>query len=119
MQLNCRDNEECVFVSYGDDGVAYYAIQKAFMDGKLEWEKPMICHLYPLRFNKVGNITYANFEYVPKLCAAACRKGKDEAIYLSDFLKKPLVRRYGQEWYQKFEKTCKIMRIKSNEAARL
>lgn len=119
LELSCRDNEECVFVSYGEDDVAYCAIQKAYMDGRLEWEKPMSCHLYPIRLNKVGNITYANYEYIPKLCAAACIKGKEETIYLSDFLKEPLVRRYGLQWYEKFEETCKKMRMKSNEAARL
>lgn len=118
LELNCRDNEECIFVSYSD-GIAYCAIQKAFIEGRLDWEKPLSCHLYPIRFNKVGNITYANFEYVPKLCSAACRKGEKENIYLADFLKKPLVRRFGQNWYEKFMKACKKIRMKSNEAATL
>ena len=119
LELNCRDNKECVFVSYSDEGVAYCAIQKAFMEERLEWEKPLSCHLYPIRLNKVGNITYANFKYVPKLCSVACRKGEKENNYLSDFLKKPLIRRFGQDWYRKFQKACKEMRIKSNEAVTL
>ncbi|MEL7832439.1 DUF3109 family protein [Fodinibius sp. Rm-B-1B1-1] len=119
LELSCRDNAECIFVSYSKDGVAYCAIQKAYLDDKLEWEKPMSCHLYPLRLNKVGNITYANFEYIPKLCAAACSKGKEEVIYLSDFLKEPLIRRFGKQWYEKFQETCKEMRMKSNEAVTL
>lgn len=119
LELNCRGNKECVFVSYSNGNIAYCAIQKAYMDGKLGWEKPMSCHLYPLRLNKVGNITYANFEYIPKLCSSACSKGKDEATYLSDFLKMPLIRRFGEEWFEEFQETCKEMRMKSNEAVTL
>lgn len=120
MELSCRDNnKECIFVSYGNNNVAYCAIQKAYKDGRLKWEKPLSCHLYPIRLQKVGHITYANFEYVPKLCRAACEKGEEKGIYLSDFLEKPLTRRFGKKWYQKFQDTCKEIRMKSFEAARL
>ncbi|MGM0545943.1 MAG: DUF3109 family protein [Bacteroidota bacterium] len=116
LELSCRDNEECVFVTYEDD-VAYCSIQKAFMEGRIEWEKPVSCHLYPIRLKKVGAIEYANFEYVNKLCAPACIKGEKENIYLSEFLEKPLTRRYGKAWYRKFEETCKEIRMQNNEAA--
>lgn len=116
LELSCRDNEECVFVTYEDD-VAYCAIQKGFMEGRIEWEKPVSCHLYPIRLKKVGAIEYANFEYVNKLCAPACIKGEKENIYLSEFLEKPLTRRYGNAWYREFEETCKEIRMQNNEAA--
>ena len=116
LELSCRDNEECVFVTY-KEYVAYCAIQKAFLEDRIEWEKPISCHLYPIRLKKVGGTEYANFEYVNKLCSAACMKGEKEDVYLSEFLKKPLVRRYGQDWYDDFEEKCKEMRIKNDEAA--
>ncbi|MDZ7658478.1 DUF3109 family protein [Fodinibius sp.] len=116
LELSCRDNEECIFVTYEDD-IAYCAIQKAFLEGRIEWEKPISCHLYPIRLKKVGEKEYANFEYINKLCSAACIKGEKENIYLSEFLKEPLVRRYGKDWYNEFEEKCKEMRIKNNKAA--
>lgn len=115
LELSCRENEECIFVIY-DDGVAYCAIQKAFLEGRIEWEKPISCHLYPIRLKKVGETEYANFEYINKLCSAACLKGEKENIYLSEFLKEPLVRRYGKDWYDEFEERCKEMRILNTEA---
>lgn len=118
LDLSCRGNEECVFVIY-EDNVVYCAIQKAYMEGRLEWEKPLSCHLYPIRFKKAGEIEYANFEYVDRLCSSACTKGKKENIYLSEFLKQPLIRRYGRNWYDEFEEKCKVMRIKNREAAAL
>jgi Fe-S-cluster containining protein len=116
LELSCRENEECIFVTYEDD-IAYCAIQKAFLEGRIEWEKPISCHLYPIRLKRVGEIEYANFEYINKLCSAACVKGEKEDVYLSDLLEKPLVRRYGKDWYDEFEEKCKEMRIKSDEAA--
>lgn len=116
LELSCRDNEECIFVTYDDD-VAYCAIQKAYLEGRIKWEKPISCYLYPIRLKKVGKIEYANFEYINKLCSAACKKGKKENIYLSEFLEEPLVRRYGKNWYDEFEEKCKEMRIENGEAA--
>ncbi len=115
-QLRCRDEKECVFVSYGDDGVAYCAIQKAFLEGRLDWEKPLSCHLFPIRLRKIAGFEYANFEYVDELCSAACAKGNKDGIFLSDFLQKPLTRRYGKSWYKEFVNTCEEIRTENSEA---
>jgi len=114
-ELGCTDGEECVFVTYTDEGIAHCAIQKAFLEGRINWEKPLSCHLFPIRLKCIGGIEYANFEYVNSLCSAACEKGEQEGIYLSEFLKKPLVRRYGTEWYEKFEAACRKIRTKNRE----
>ncbi|WP_138430519.1 DUF3109 family protein [Fodinibius saliphilus] len=114
-RLSCRDNEECVFVSYEDD-VAYCAIQHAFIKGDIDWEKPLSCHLYPIRLKKIAGVEYANFDYVEKLCGTACTKGEQEGVYLSEFLKESLIRRYNNSWYNEFKKSCKEIRNK-NEGA--
>lgn len=119
FSLACRDNKECIFVSYSDEGIAYCAIQKAFLEGRINWEKPLSCHLYPLRLKRIADFEYANFEYVECLCSAACIKGEKEEIYLSDFLEKPLVRRYGKEWYNEFVEACEQIRTENREAASL
>jgi hypothetical protein len=53
---------------------------------------------------------------VSKLCSAACEKGERKGIYLSEFLKAPLVRRYNEQWYREFEEACENIRNKKNEA---
>lgn len=118
-RLTCRDNKECIFVSYSEEGIAYCAIQKAFLEGRIDWEKPLSCHLYPMRLRRIADFEYANFEYVDRLCSAACVKGKKEGTYLSDFLKEPLIRRYGEEWYNEFVEACKEIRIENREAVSL
>lgn len=116
-ELNCTDEKECVFVQYDEEGVARCAIQKAYFDGRINWEKPLSCHLYPIRLKKINDFEYANFEYIPSLCSAGCENGEKEGIYLSEFLEKPLVRRYGREWFEDFLLACEELRNESTEVA--
>jgi hypothetical protein len=109
-EISCVDSAECIFVNYDEQDVAYCTIQKAFFEGRFNWEKPISCHLYPVRLKKIGGFEYANFEYMPNMCSAACTKGEKEDIYLADFLERPLVRRYGQEWYDEFLAACEYVR---------
>lgn len=104
------NQQECIFVKYDEDNIAYCAIQKAFFEGRFNWEKPISCHLFPVRLKRIAGFDYANFEYVPKLCSAACEKAEKENIYLAEFLEKPLVRRYGKKWFTEFINSCREIR---------
>ena len=110
LELSCVSTGECVFVQYTDRGVATCAIQNAFYKGEFDWEKPISCHLYPLRIKKLSGIEWINYEYIPSLCSAACDRAEKEGIYLADFLKKPLIRRYGEAWYEEFIAACEHVR---------
>lgn len=110
LELSCISSGECVFVHYTAEGVATCAIQNAYYQGRTDWEKPLSCHLYPLRIKRVSDIEWINYEYIPSLCSAACYKAEKEGIYLADFLEKPLIRRYGNEWYEEFQAACTHLR---------
>jgi hypothetical protein len=56
-----------------------------------------------------------NYEYIPSLCSAACDRAEKEEIYLADFLKKPLIRRYGEAWYKEFVAACEHIRAMKAE----
>lgn len=115
-ELSCVDDKECVFVTYNKQGIAQCAIQKAYEEGRFKWEKPISCHLFPIRLKRITNFDYANFEYFPTLCSAGCEQGEREGIWLSEFLKKPLIRRYGKAWYADFEKACEKVRAQETKA---
>ncbi len=114
-EISCVGGAECVFVNYDEQEVAYCTIQKAYFEGRFNWEKPLSCHLFPIRLKKIAGFEYANFEYVPTICSTGCEKGKGEGIYLAEFLEAPLVRRYGQEWYDEFIAACEYVRSKEEE----
>lgn len=111
------NQQECIFVKYDENEIAYCAIQKAFFDGRLTWEKPISCHLFPVRLKHIAGFDYANFEYVPKICSVACEKAEKENVYLAEFLEKPLVRRYGKEWYSEFLNACMDIREEETNAS--
>ncbi len=96
----CVGGAECVFVVY-DGRIAKCSLQQAFHKGKLDFEKPISCHLYPLRIEQYGDLEVINYQSIP-LCSPARRHGRRTASQLADYLRVPLERRYGSEWYQKF-----------------
>lgn len=93
--VGCRD---CVYTCYAEGGKCLCALEKAFREGKLPQLKPSSCHLYPVRLSRVGDMTAVNLHRW-KICRSAERKGRAEGIRAYQFLKEPLIRRFGQEWY--------------------
>lgn len=114
-EINTIGDKDCIFVEKDENGVAICAIQNAYYRGELNWEKPLSCHLYPIRLKRVSGVDFANFEYVPETCAAGCKKGDRQGIFLSDFLGKALKRRYGTDWYNKFSDTCEEIRNRNRQ----
>jgi hypothetical protein len=99
----CFHNRACVFVLY-EDGIARCAIEKAFKEGKLKWQKPISCHLFPIRVSR-GVSELLRYERITE-CAPAIEHGENKNIFLSNFLMEPLVRAYGLAWYEDFQLTC-------------
>ncbi|HQT92697.1 MAG TPA: DUF3109 family protein [Candidatus Kryptobacter bacterium] len=96
----CIDDEDCVFV-YRENGIAKCAIERAFNDGKTGFRKPISCHLYPIRINRFGGDILRYHEIAE--CKPAVKKGESENVGVIEFLKPPLTRMYGEEWYGKLE----------------
>ena len=97
----CVGQAECVFVTYRGP-VASCAIHEAALEGKVDWPKPISCHLYPVRIEGLGEYEALNYEQVG-ICEPGVRHGRREGAQLADFLRQPLVRRYGEAWYREFE----------------
>lgn len=104
----CVDGRECVFVTY-DGPVAKCAIQQAYRDGRIEFEKPISCHLFPIRVERHGEFDVLNYERIG-LCDPARKNGCSTNVQLADFLRAPLVRKYGEAWYETFREACEARR---------
>lgn len=88
---------QCAFV-YFDKGVASCAIEKAYREGKITFKKPISCHLYPVRITKYKEYDAVNY-HKWHVCKPACECGARLDVPVYRFLKEPLIRRYGEEWY--------------------
>ncbi len=99
------DGKNCVFTCYGNNGMCYCAIEKAYREGRIDYYKPISCHLYPVRLIEYPQFTAVNYHRW-KICKAAEVLGRKENIRLYQFLKEPLIRRFGKEWYDELCEAC-------------
>ncbi len=95
------NDRECAFV-YFENGISYCAIEKAWMERKIDFQKPISCHLYPVRLSRLSRHMAVNYDRW-SICNAALLKGKQENMPLYKFLKTPLIRKFGKAWYRQLE----------------
>ena len=96
------NDRECAFV-YFKNNIAYCAIEKAWLEKKIDFQKPISCHLYPVRLSRINDLTAVNYHHW-SICNPALKKGKEYGLPLYQFLKDPLIRKFGEEWFKKLEK---------------
>jgi len=108
----CVDNKACVF-SYVDAGVNRCSFERAFLDGRSEWRKPLSCHLFPLRIRNVG-ADLLRYERIPE-CKPGRDRGERENVMMYEFLQDALTRSFGESWYQAFRSECDSVHAQSND----
>ena len=96
------NGKDCVFTCYDEKGSCYCAIEKAYREGRCGFYKPVSCHLYPIRVGDYGPFKAVNYHRW-KVCKAAVLLGQKEDLPVYRFLKEPLIRKFGQEWYEELE----------------
>jgi hypothetical protein len=96
----------CAFTLF-EDGIAKCAIEKAYLEGKITWKKPISCHLYPVRITKYKDYDAVNF-HKWEICKPACDCGAKLDVPVYKFLKEPLTRKYGTDWYKQLELADKM-----------
>ena len=92
----CVNDRECVF-AYFENDIARCSFEHAYSEGKITWQKPLSCHLFPIRVRHFGR-DFVRYEQIDE-CRAGRQRGAEEQVKLCDFLKTPLARKYGQQWY--------------------
>ena len=104
--------EMCAYGFRDKNGIIKCGIEAAYNDGKVNWKKPISCHLFPIRIRKSDldkNAEYLNYEPRHDLCAAACKLGKKLKVPVYQFLKDALIRKYGEEFYETLEAAALYM----------
>lgn len=107
---------ECAYVTFDERGITKCGIEKAYEDGAVDWQKPISCHLYPIRVTEYSTFTALNYHRWP-ICHDACTLGRELHVSVYQFLKTPIIRKYGEafyltldevaeEWKKEFGKQC-------------
>lgn len=92
-----KGTEECAYTVF-ENGIAKCSIEQAWEDGLITFRKPISCHLYPIRITQLAKYEALNYDYW-QICNPALEAGKQQNILLYRFLKDPLIRKYGEAWY--------------------
>lgn len=103
------NSKDCVFTCYDEKGCCFCALEKAYRAGKTNFYKPLSCHLYPIRLKKIGDMTALNYHRWD-VCKAAVCKGEQLNLPVYRFLKEPLIRCFGQAWYDELEKAVEELK---------
>lgn len=96
------DGKQCAYAFFDAEGVAKCAIEAAFDQGLIAFQKPISCHLYPIRLSRYPHYEALNYHRWP-ICDCARKKGKKLKVRVYRFVKDALVRKYGKQWYEELE----------------
>ncbi len=101
--VNGRD---CIFTCYAPGGKCLCLLEKLRREGRREFLKPVSCSLYPVRLKDYGGITAVNYHRW-KICKCAEILGRKNKVRVYEFLREPLIRRFGRRWYDDLSLTAR------------
>ncbi|KAA3438632.1 DUF3109 family protein [Rufibacter hautae] len=95
-------DRECAYAIYDENLTLKCAIEQAYLDGKISWKKPISCHLYPIRITKYDGFEALNYDRW-EICNPACSFGLELGVPVYKFLREPLIRKYGEQWFNELD----------------
>ena len=107
-----NSGRECAFTTYDLNGIAKCGMEDAFRAGKTDFRKPSSCYLFPIRVSKLANHDALNYEKID-ICKPACECGSSLQVKVYQFLKIPLIEKYGQEFYEKLVEADKLLQMRN------
>ena len=108
-----NNGKECAFTTFDKNGIAKCGIEDAYRAGKTSFRKPSSCHLYPIRVAKLHDHEALNYHRWP-ICKPACECGAKLKVKVYQFLKEPLINKYGEDWYKQLIEVDELLQKQSN-----
>lgn len=102
------EGRECVYTISDDNGNYLCAFEKVYFEGKINFQKPISCALYPIRLTEYKDFTAVNY-HKWSVCKCALKKGRNEAMPVFRFLKNPIIRAFGEDFYNQLEDLNEIL----------
>lgn len=107
---SCHEDGACVFLTTNELGIAMCGIEKTWYEGKIPFQKPISCHLYPIRISKNDIIGFEAWNYDRwDICSAACDKGKKEKMPIYKFVKDAIIRKKGASFYEELDAAAQFI----------
>lgn len=90
----------CTYAYTDELGIVKCAIEKAWKEGVVDFQKPISCHLFPIRVTSNPGYELVNYEPRKKLCKPACKQGRALKVPVYRFLKDSIIRKWGAQFYE-------------------
>ncbi len=103
------NEKECAFVYFDETGITKCAVESAFNTGKTNFQKPISCHLYPIRIKEVNSLETLTYDIWP-ICAPACSCGESLDVPVFRFLKAPIIRAFGEDFFDEMAITADALK---------
>ena len=102
------NDAECAY-TYTENGVTLCAIEKAWLEGKCSFRKPISCHLYPIRLVNFSNGSVGLNYHRWTVCDCARVYGKKAGVPVYKSLREAIIRRFGEEFYAQLEAAAELL----------
>ena len=106
-------SEECAYTLFDEEGNCFCSMERCWFQGKGDFRKPISCWLYPIRITQLSNGTRALNLHRWHICQDAFARGKKEKIRVYEFLREPIERYFGEDFY---EALCEAAKRLNGEA---
>jgi hypothetical protein len=106
---------DCVFTTYDEQGRCACALEKVYNEGKTTFIKPISCQLYPVRLTKYPSFTAVNY-HKWSICKCALKLGRKLQVPVYQFLRAPLIRAFGEEFYSQLEEVAALLQAEREDA---
>lgn len=93
------NGRECAYAFF-EGGVARCGVEEAHVQGEIDFQKPISCHLYPIRIYEREPFQYMLYEEWD-ICAPACKEGEKSNLSAFEFVRDALIRRFGEDFYER------------------
>ena len=108
---SCHEDGACVYMTRNELGIAMCGVEKTWREGKIPFQKPISCHLYPIRVSSNDIIGFEAWNYDRwDICSAACDRGKKESIPLYQFVKDAIIRKKGADFFDELDAAAKNLK---------
>ena len=102
-------SEECAYTIFDEEGNCFCSMERCWFQGRGDFRKPISCWLYPIRITTLRNGMRALNLHRWHICQDAFAKGKKEKVRVYEFLREPIERYFGDDFYQALCEAAKML----------
>lgn len=108
----------CAYLTFNEQGIGKCGIELAYENKTIEFQKPISCHLYPIRHTRIEQVDFEALNYESwEICQQACQLGSRLQVPVYQFVREAIVRKFGQLFYDQLEQIAKDMASESSTSA--